>query len=88
MKKILSGIRILDFTDALAGPFCTRYLADCGCEVISIEKPGGKMNRSIPFFFKGQGIDYIFNHCGKKSIVVDLKNDESHDLIIETCTSL
>jgi crotonobetainyl-CoA:carnitine CoA-transferase CaiB-like acyl-CoA transferase len=52
MKKILSGIRILDFTDALAGPFCTKYLADCGCEVISVEKPGGKMNRSLPFFFR------------------------------------
>jgi CoA:oxalate CoA-transferase len=83
MKKILSGIRILDFTDALAGPFCTKYLADCGCEVISVEKPGGKMNRSLPFFFKGQGIEYIFTHCGKKSIVVDLKNKQAHNLIMK-----
>jgi CoA:oxalate CoA-transferase len=83
MKKVLDGVRVLDFTDALAGPFCTKYLADCGCEVISIEKPGGKMNRSLPFFFKGQGVEYIFIHCGKKSIVVDLKNKKSHDLIMK-----
>jgi crotonobetainyl-CoA:carnitine CoA-transferase CaiB-like acyl-CoA transferase len=83
LGKILEGIRVLDFTDALSGPFCTRYLADCGCEVINIERPGGKANRSIPFFFKGQGIEYIFNHCGKKSIVIDLKNAESHELVMK-----
>ncbi|HEX2966897.1 MAG TPA: CaiB/BaiF CoA-transferase family protein [Syntrophorhabdaceae bacterium] len=83
MKKVLNGVRVLDFTDALAGPFCTKYLADCGCEVISIEKPGGKMNRSLPFFHKGYGIEYIFTHCGKKSIVIDLKNKKARGLVME-----
>lgn len=82
MSKVLSGVRILDFTDALSGPFCTRYLADCGCEVISIEKPGGKMTRTIPYFHQGQAVDYLYNHCGKKSIVIDLKNPQAHDLIM------
>jgi CoA:oxalate CoA-transferase len=83
MGKILDGIRVLDFTDALAGPFCTRYLADCGCEIINVEKPGGKMNRGIPFYHKGFSIEFLYNHCGKKSIVINLKNKKSRELILE-----
>jgi CoA:oxalate CoA-transferase len=83
MGKILEGIRVLDFTDALAGPFCTRYLADCGCEVICIEKPGGKVNRTNPHYYKGYSIEFLYNHCGKKSVVVDLKNEKSRELVLK-----
>jgi crotonobetainyl-CoA:carnitine CoA-transferase CaiB-like acyl-CoA transferase len=75
MEKIFSGVRVLDFTDALAGPFCTRYMADCGAEVLNIEKPGGKATRGVPYFFKGQGLQFLYNHCGKKSIGIDLKKE-------------
>jgi CoA:oxalate CoA-transferase len=81
MEKILDGIRVLDFTDALAGPFCTRYMADCGAEVFTIEKPGGKATRNIPYFFKGQGVQYLYNHCGKKSIGIDLKKPAAKELV-------
>jgi crotonobetainyl-CoA:carnitine CoA-transferase CaiB-like acyl-CoA transferase len=82
-KRILSGIRVLDFTDALSGPFCARYLADCGCEVINIERPEGKVARYLPYFKDGHCAEYIENHCGKKSIAIDLKAQGARDLILK-----
>lgn len=83
MERILTGIKVLDFTDALAGPFCTRYMADCGAEVFTIERPGGKATRNIPYFFKGQGFQYLYNHCGKKSIGIDLKKPAAKELVFD-----
>jgi CoA:oxalate CoA-transferase len=83
MDKVLTGIRVLDFADALAGPYCTRYLADCGAEVIAIEKPGGKQARGIPYIKDGQSIDFLYNHCNKKSIGVDMKKEGAKELMLE-----
>jgi len=82
-KRVLSGIRVLDFTDAMAGPFCARYLADCGCEVINIERPDGKIARYLPYSEKGYCAEYIQNHCGKKSLAMDLKAPGARDLIMK-----
>ena len=83
MDKLLDGIRVLDFTDALVGPYCTRYLADCGCEVINLEKPEGKVARFLPYLHKGLAAEFIINHCGKKSVAIDLKADGARELVLD-----
>ena len=72
--KALEGIKILDLTRVLAGPFCTMVLADLGAEVIKVEPPTtGDDSRSFPPF-KGDESTYFINfNRNKKSIVLDLK---------------
>ena len=72
--KALEGIKIIDLSRVLAGPFCTMLLADMGAEVIKVEMPGkGDDSRSFPPFKNGQGTYFINFNRNKKSIVLDLK---------------
>ena len=78
----LDGIRVLDFTQVMAGPHCTRLLADAGAEVIKLESPGGDAMRQHAPLRDGRSTYYGQLNCGKKSIAVDLRKDDGRDIVL------
>jgi formyl-CoA transferase len=70
----LSGLRVIDLTRVLAGPFCTMMLADLGAEVIKVEEPGkGDDSRGFSPFVKGESAYYMNLNRNKKGVTLNLK---------------
>ena len=83
-KNILDGIRVLDFTQALAGPTTTRLMAEMGAEVIKVElAPNGEASRALPYLRNGRSGYYIQQNRGKKSIAIDRKDPRSLELVMK-----
>lgn len=81
VEKPLEGIRILDFTQFLSGPLCTLLLSDFGAEVVKIENPPlGDNTRYGPYIEKEASSHYAMRNRGKKSIVLNMKNEEHKKL--------
>jgi CoA:oxalate CoA-transferase len=77
----LHGLRVLDFSTTIAGPHCTRMLADLGAEVIKIEAADGETMRIRPPVRNGCSSVFGQLNAGKKSIVLNLKSQEAIDVI-------
>jgi crotonobetainyl-CoA:carnitine CoA-transferase CaiB-like acyl-CoA transferase len=82
MGMPLSGIRILDLTLIMAGPYSTLILGDLGAEVIKIEKPGvGEAGRGMPpYFIEGESAYFIAMNRNKKSMTLDLKSAKGREI--------
>ena len=77
----LRGVRVVDMTRALAGPFCGMMLADLGAEVVKLEPTGGDPTRTHPpYEYGGDGGYFLAVNRNKKSIAVDLKTPEGHEV--------
>jgi crotonobetainyl-CoA:carnitine CoA-transferase CaiB-like acyl-CoA transferase len=87
--KPLDGVRVLDFSHALAGPFCTLLLADYGAEVVKLEAPSGDMGRGWgPPFAGGESHFFLGLNRGKLGISIDLKKPEGLDLCLRLIDSV
>src|SRR5579872_7631901 len=84
----LHGLRVLDFSTTIAGPHCTRMLADVGAEVMKIEAVDGETMRIRPPVRNGCSSLFGQLNAGKKSIVLDLKSPEALEVVLHLVKSV
>ena len=80
----LAGLKVLDMTRVLAGPYCTMILADLGADVVKIERPqtGDEARSFGPFLRSGASAYFASLNRGKSSVVLDLKDDEDRNTFL------
>ncbi len=78
MTLPLEGMKVLDFTQIMAGPFCTMLLADMGADVIKVEKPDGgdDTRRMGPPFLNGESAAFLGINRNKRSVILNIKDEQ------------
>lgn len=87
VSRPLEGVRVLDLTNVLAGPYCCYQLALLGAEVIKVERPGSgdlarKLGASRELNDQSMGASFLAQNAGKKSLTLDLKDPRGKDLFL------
>jgi crotonobetainyl-CoA:carnitine CoA-transferase CaiB-like acyl-CoA transferase len=86
MAGPLRGVRIVDMTSVLMGPYATQILGDLGADVIKVEPPAGDLVRGIgPFRHQGMGAIFLNTNRSKRSIAIDLKQPAGRDVLLDLC---
>ena len=87
-RTALEGVKVLDLTHYITGPYCTKLLADFGADVVKVERPGGDPGRRIPPFFHDQAeseksLLFLYLHTNKRSVTLNLKAHRGRQLLID-----
>src|ERR1700712_5102411 len=84
LVSVLTGLKVVDVTAHLAGPFCTMMLGDLGADVIKVEPPEGEHSREWGGWGRDQKsfLFYAVNR-NKRSVVLDLKTEDGRDRVLE-----
>ena len=81
MQHALSGIRVLDITQVMAGPYCAMLLCDMGADVIKVEPPAGDSTRRMAGAREGDSPGFNAVNRGKRGIVVDIKHERGRQVV-------
>jgi crotonobetainyl-CoA:carnitine CoA-transferase CaiB-like acyl-CoA transferase len=82
MTYALDGVKVLDLSRVLAGPFCGMLLGDMGADVLKIEEPeGGDESRTWPPFMAGEASGYLSMNRNKRNMTLNLKTSEAQDIL-------
>ena len=85
----MAGLRVLDLTRQIAGPYCTKLLADYGADVVKIERPGdGDPARQTPPFFHDRpdaesSLHFLYLNTNKRSVTLDLESDPGRQAFLD-----
>ncbi len=83
MPGALEGIRVLDLSRTIAGPFCTMLLGDMGAEVVKVEEPDhGDETREWPAFWNGHGGVFLAFNRNKRSLTLNLKHPQARAVAV------
>jgi CoA-transferase family III len=89
-QQPLAGIRLVDLTHALAGPYCTYLLGLLGAEIIKVEIPGGEMGRWMappgPLRDAGLGAAFLAQAAGKRMLAVDIRKPDGAEILRRPAT--
>ena len=85
---ILNNIKILDLTQLLPGPFCSKLLASFGAEVVKVERPGvGDLARAFSPKKGSNAVSFLYLNENKKSMTLDLKSNEGRKIFLNLAKS-